>query len=357
MKKVLRSCILVCAVLVESYATADPPPCDPAPVVKDVTVHRREITVSIVGLPRPSVPAAGASVESCVRYWTRGIDREIFKKPDLIVLPESVDCWQGMSRAQVRDWVVHIRGDGLLKAFQAYAKKHRSYLVFNSYRQRSDGRFANSTFALDRDGDVVAVYDKAYPTKWEIECPHLTIVPGERPVAVDTDFGRLSFVTCFDLNFRDLMEAVASLKPDVVAFCSAYHGGFWQRAWALTCRSYFVGSTLGEKAKNVWGPSGEPIFLLDDYFKTGSVRINTNCEVCHLDYNWDALRRAEAKYGPRMTVRDPGSVGCVTLLSNDPALKAETLLKEFGIEPLDDYYARSVRLRGGEIPRCASPVH
>lgn len=350
------SAILFFGAVALTAAAACPPPCDPVPVRKPVEMRRREITVSIVGLDRPPVPAAGASVEACVRYWTRGMDREVVKKPDLIVLPEVVDFWRGLSRREMRDWVVTVRGDGLLKAFQAYAKEHRCYLVFNSYRQRKDGRFANCTFAIDRDGDVVAVYDKVCPTQWEIECPHLTIVPGARPVAVDTDFGRLSFATCFDLNFRDMMEATAALKPDVVAFCSAYHGGFWQRAWALTCRSYFIASTLGKKGKDVWGPSGESLFHLNDYFQTGSVKINTNYAVCHLDFNWGGLEKAVETYGPRVTVRDPGSVGCVTLLSNDPALKVESVVKEFGLELLSDYYARSVKLRGGEIPRTAAPA-
>jgi predicted amidohydrolase len=121
--------------------------------------------------------------------------------------------------------------------------------VFNSYRQRKDGRFANCTYALDRDGDVVAVYDKVYPTPDEIEWKELPIVPGEGPVAVDTDFGRLSFATCFDLNFRDLLMATAALKPDVIAFCSAYNGDFWQRTWSYTCRSYLVGCTVGTLAR------------------------------------------------------------------------------------------------------------
>ena len=137
--------------------------------------------------------------------------------------------------------------------------------MFNSYRQRKDGRFANCTYALDRDGDVVAVYDKVYPTPDEIEWKELPIVPGEGPVAVETDFGRLSFATCFDLNFRDLLMATAELKPDVIAFCSAYNGDFWQRTWSYTCRSYLVGCTVGTLAKDVSGPSGEALFHSHTY--------------------------------------------------------------------------------------------
>jgi len=322
-----------------------PPPCDPVPVKKPVTMVRREITVSIIGVARPPMPAnRRPSLDSCVAYWTRAMDREIANAPDLVVLPEDVDSWAGATPAEKLDWVRR-RGDRLLKAFQAYARDHHCYLVFNSYRQRKDGRFANCTYALDRDGDVVAVYDKVYPTPDEIEWKELPIVPGEGPVAVETDFGRLAFATCFDLNFRDLLMATAALKPDVIAFCSAYNGDFWQRTWSYTCRSYLIGCTVGTLAKDVSGPSGEALFHSHTYFQTATVKINTNYRVCHLDHNWAGLQKAVDKYGPRVTVRNPGAVGCVTLLSNDPELKAGDVVKEFGLEEWDDYYARSVRTR------------
>lgn len=328
-----------------------PPPCDPVPVKKPVEIVRREITVAIIGEDRPKMPAnRKPTIDACVQYWTNAMNREIANSPDLVVLPEGVDSWVGATTAEELDWVQR-RGDRLLKAFQEYARKHRCYLVFNSYRQRKDGRFANCTFTIDRDGDVIGVYDKVYPTAWEIEWKELPIVPGEKPIVVETDFGRLGFATCFDLNFRDLLMATKELKPDVIAFCSAYNGDFWQRTWSYTCRSYLIGCTTGNLAKDVSGPSGEVIFHLHDYFKTATVKINTNYRVCHLDYNWGKLRRAVKKYGQRVTVRNPGAVGCVTLLSNDPALKAEDVVKEFGIEELDDYYERSVRTRGGPLPQ------
>ena len=85
------------------------------------------------------------------------------------------------------------------------------------------------------------------------------------------------------------------------------------------------------------------------------MKINTNYRVCHLDHNWAGLQKAVDKYGPRVTVRNPGAVGCVTLLSNAPELKAGDVVKEFGLEEWDDYYARSVRTRGGPLaPRSAS---
>ena len=343
--------VALCTALAATAEEQLPPPCNPTPVKKPVKTVRREITVAIIGMDRPEMPAnRRPTVAGCAAYWKSAMDREIANRPDLVVLPEGVDSWRGATAAERVDWVAR-RGDGLLNAFREYARQHRCYLVFNSSRQRPDGLFANCTFTLDRDGDVVGVYDKVYPWPPEMTRKDITIVPGERPVAVDTDFGRLAFATCYDLNFRDLIMANADLKPDVIAFCSAYNGDFWQRTWSYTCRSYLVACTTGELAKDVVGPAGEVIFHSHDYFRTATVKINTNYRVCHLDGNRGGLQKAVRKYGQRVTVRNPGAVGCVTLLSNDPDLPAADVMKEFGIEEIDDYYARSVRLRGGEVPR------
>ena len=69
----------------------------------------------------------------------------------------------------------------------------------------------------------------------------------------------------------------------------------------------------------------------------------------YLDDNWGALQRAKDKYGQKIEVRNPGRVGCVTFLSNDPAVPVDDLIKEFGLILWDDYYDRSVKLRGGPL--------
>ena len=61
MSKVTRMGILVAAAILQMAAFADtaalPPPCDPVPVKKPVKVVKREISVAIIGVGRPSMPA------------------------------------------------------------------------------------------------------------------------------------------------------------------------------------------------------------------------------------------------------------------------------------------------------------
>ena len=316
----------------------------------EVKVRRREIAVSIIGQARPSFKLEEASVAKAISYWIKGIDREIGNNPDLVVLPEACDMLGGLKGADRAKWV-RMRGTKVQEALQAYAAAHRCYIVYSAHRERDDGRFANSCMLIDRAGKVVATYDKCFPVTTEMETPGFPVVPGTEPVVVETDFGRLGFAICFDLNFTELMQAYAAKKPDVIAFVAAFDGDFLQRAWANTCQAYVVSATTGPALPDrIIDPAGGELRNENYYMPTFTAYINTNCRVMHLDFNRERFPDVLRKYGRRVTIRNPGSVGSVTLVSNDPDLPVDTVMKEFDFEPLTDYFARSRRVRAEHLP-------
>ena len=335
-----------CAVAVALFATA----ILGADATASVTMRRREIAVSIIGQARPSFKLEEASVAKAINYWIKGIDREIGNNPDLVVLPEACDMLGGLKGADRAKWV-RMRGTKVQEALQAYAAAHRCYIVYSAHRERDDGRFANSCILIDRAGKVAAIYDKCFPVTTEMETPGFPVVPGTEPVVVETDFGRLGFAICFDLNFTELMQAYAAKKPDVIAFVAAFDGDFLQRAWANTCQAYVVSATTGPALPDrIIDPAGGELRNENYYMPTFTAYINTNCRVMHLDFNRDRFADVTRKYGRRVTIRNPGSVGTVTLVSNDPDLLADEVMKEFNFEPLTDYFARSRRVRAEHLP-------
>lgn len=308
-------------------------------------VKRREIAVSVIGLSRPSLPVKEESVGKVIDYWIEAMDREIGNKPDLVVLPECCDTVPVRSGAEKARWI-RMRGTKVLDAVKAYAAKHGCYIVYSAHRERDDGRFANSSFLIDRAGKVQAVYDKVFPTDNECgnkECP---VVPGTEAVVAETDFGRVGFAICFDLNFPELMKMYAEKKPDIIAFSSFFDGDFMQRSWARECQSYFISSTCTEMLPGrVIDPAGGELRNENYYMPTFTAYVNTNCRVIHLDHNRGKFADVLRKYGKRVTIRNPGSVGTVTILSNDPDLPVDDVIKEFALEPFTDYMERSRRIR------------
>jgi hypothetical protein len=73
--------------------------------------------------------------------------------------------------------------------------------------------------------------------------------------------------------------------------------------------------------------------------------VNLDCELAHLDYNWERLRKLKAKYGPKVIISDPGCLGSVLISSEHETISVDEMIKEFEIELLDDYFARSLAYR------------
>lgn len=312
----------------------------PTLVKKAVNVRRREIYVHILG--NDLLVASDASqmtVERMLNYWLGELERGAGYQPDLIVLPEICDVYIGNVNTQQRlDWLQR-RGNVILDAFREYAKAHNAYLVYPSYRDLGDGKLANCSILIDRQGDVVGIYDKVYPTIGDIE--RNGVVPGKEPVVVETDFGTLGFVICFDLNFWDLQEAYAKLRPNVLAFSSYYHGSLMQQSWAYRCQSYLLAATVGRIEKNIVAPDGTIIDDEHSYYSRLINKINTNFALVHLDFNAAKIEAALKAYGRRITMHNNNGLGCVLLTSNDENLQISDVIKEYGIELWDDYYARS----------------
>ena len=321
----------------------------PEPVTKPVQVVRRPVKVSIVAEEMPTHPGPDCpdDVRAMIDYWTGAMDKEVANGPDVIVLPEICDCWKRggtVTSAFLTDWYMR-RGDRILKAFSAYARQHRCYLVYATTRNRPDGKWANSSILIDRDGDVAGVYDKVYPTDGEIVSTERPIVPGKGPVVVDTDFGRVGFLICFDVNFRELAHEYAKLKPDVLFFSSHFDGDFARREWARITGAWVVASANEGLPKTICDPCGGEWFREHAYFRTVTRTINTSCGVFHLDGNWPKLTALVKKYGSRIAVHDPGQVGTVLLTAETPELSVPALAKEAGLEYATDYFARSKALR------------
>jgi len=308
-------------------------------------VCRREIAVSVIGLDRPALPPVAESVPKVVKYWVDAMDREIGNRPDLIVLPECCDTVPTTSPAEKAAWI-RLRGDAVLETVKAYAAAHRCYIVYSAHRERDDGRFANASRLIDRTGKVVACYDKVFPTVGESGSKECPIVPGTEAVVAETDFGRVGFAICFDLNFDELKRMYAEKRPDIICFSSFFDGDFLQRSWARDCQSYLVSATCADwLEKQVVDPAGGILRCENYYQPTFTVKINTNRKVLHLDENRLKFPSIQKKYGPRVSIRNPGRVGTVTIASNDPALPVEDIIREFKLETYTDYLNRSRRVR------------
>jgi hypothetical protein len=302
------------------------------------------VRLATLGPRPPSVDAKADPqkiVEQVIAHWRREFSQVLPDRPDLIVVPEACDRPAGLSREQ-RLAYYRVRKNQVRDFFAQVAAQNHCYLVYSAAREMDDGTWRNSSVLIDRQGQIVGVYNKNHVTIGERT--ESGILYGREAPVFDCDFGRVAFAICFDLNFDELRLKYVQAKPDLILFSSVYHGGLMQAYWAYSCRAHFVGAVAGLPCE-IRNPLGEVVAANTNYFDYAVAEVNLDCRLAHLDYNWSRLRALKNKYGPNVKITDPGFLGCVLISSEDAKTTVDEMIDEFKVEMLDDYMARALAHR------------
>lgn len=270
---------------------------------------------------------AGESFGIMKDYWRSAFERVVPDKPDVIVLPEACDRFLDMNEKEIKDYA-YFRENESPGFFNSLAREYDSAVIYNTRHENK-----NTTFACNRNGDFAGKYIKAFPMTTEME---QGIAPGRGAEILRLgSIEKAGFITCFDLNFIELRDEYVELKPDVLFFCSMYHGGLAQKMWAYTTRSFLVSSICGRKS-GIMAPNGRILAETTNYTDHCTADINLDCRLVHLGYNVEKLKAVKDKYKDKVSIDDVGYLGPV-LLGSETEVSAEEILKEFEIRDLDEY--------------------
>ncbi len=96
------------------------------------------------------------------------VDREAAKGTDIVIL---LKTWRGQ-----KDGTAEPVDGPTVTARATLARKHRTYIVCPIDRMEGEGRL-NSTVLLDRQGNVVSIYNKVFPSRQRGQTLMLRIAP------------------------------------------------------------------------------------------------------------------------------------------------------------------------------------
>jgi predicted amidohydrolase len=285
------------------------------------------------------------AVINMIKYWDNMLDNVLCEKPDIIVLPEACDRYSNHNMNERLEYY-DTRGNRIRDHLMDVAKKNSCYIAYSAARVDDDGKWRNSTQLLDRDGNIAGIYDKNHLTIFEMDKAKMFC--GKEAVVIDCDFGTVGFAICYDLNFDAIRNQYAKLKSDIILFSSQYHGGLMQQYWAYSTRSYFTGCIKGLQ-NTIISPVGQIIAASTNYRNYITDKVNLDSCVIHLDYNADKFKSIKNKYGPLVTISDPGYLGSVLISSESNEFTVSDIIKEFNLELLDDYFDRALLYREENI--------
>lgn len=161
---------------------------------------------------------------------TRTMVREAAEQGATFVLtPEVTNCIS-TSRSHQCDVLQLEEDDITLAALQADAKALGIWLLIGSLALQTrdeDGRFANRSFMIDPQGEIVARYDKIHMFDVDVT-PEETwresegYRPGAQAVLAQTAFAPVGLSICYDLRFPKLHAVLANAGAQILTVPAAF---------------------------------------------------------------------------------------------------------------------------------------
>ena len=268
-------------------------------------------------------------------------------RADLVCLPEGF-MLAGIPTARLRSLAEPLSGPGV-RAVADCAGRHSMYVVAGFY-VLEQGAVSNVAALFDRSGKLVCTYSKIHPTEYEIDDG---VRSGSEVRVFDTDFGRLGFAICFDLNWPDLWRQLKEERVDLVCWISAYEGGFPLQAYAWQHQFPIVTSVWSYHAKII-ERTGRVAAATSRWGRIATLDLNLDKQLFHTDCHAQLLLPMQERYGDRIRIETFTEEHLFTLESLDPLLSMGDIVSEFGLTDYLAYIDRSARRQAAA--RSARPA-
>jgi len=235
----------------------------------------------------------------------------------------------------------------ITNAIAKVARQYKMYVICPIVEQAVDKQY-NTAVLIDREGKVVGSYRKVFVYWGE------GLTPSKEGVKVfDTDFGKISILTCFDLNFAELWHEADALDAEIVFWPSAYGGGMPLNAFAMLYHYYIVpvgwGNIIditGENMTDISKPKEKMFIATLDLDRT----------LIHTNFNTEKVAKLLEEHKGEVVQEHYYEMESWYLLKAvKPGVSVRELCKKYKIETLRQYQHRSrkqineVRKNGGII--------
>ena len=261
------------------------------------------------------------------------VAESIRNNTDIVLLPET--CTGAGSDK------LHSMNDTFMSRIKQLAKKHTVYILCPVYLKCDGNARYNSAVLFDRRGEVAMLYNKTYPYWMEYGLNPPTN-PGNGAYVASTDFGTVSTLTCFDVNFPSLWEGIAAQGAEIVFWTSAYSGGLQLSAHALNYH-YMIVTATGYADCAVFDMDGREIYYKYENGRPviSYIALDLDRVVCHSDFNEDKIEKLQKEH-PEVDIQHHYKrEHWYVLNSKDPVCNVRELCGEYKIENLRDYKMRS----------------
>lgn len=151
---------------------------------------------------------------SKIEYY---LDINSDRKLDLVLFPEFFSTNIAFEKSPEGE-----NGGEVISKVCELAQKYNTNIVAGSVVRRVGTKHYNTSFAINRQGEVIAKYDKIHLYKFLGGNEHSFISEGNKIVTVDFDFARVGLAICFDIRYPLHFNKLIKEKVDIITLPTAW---------------------------------------------------------------------------------------------------------------------------------------
>lgn len=148
---------------------------------------------------------------------------------EFALTPEVTNC-VSTSRRHQQEVLAFEEEDATLAALREEAAKAGIWLLIGSLALKTrdgDGRFANRSFLISPEGEIVARYDKIHMfdvdiSETETYRESAGYRPGDKAVVAETTFAKIGMSVCYDMRFPALYQQLAEAGAQILTMPAAF---------------------------------------------------------------------------------------------------------------------------------------
>ncbi len=163
----------------------------------------------------PIIGNKKGNIEKVTEIIHQYSDRQL----DLVVLPEFFST--GISDEAFMNSPEDEKGGNTIMEMRAVAKRYKTNIIAGSVVTLEDGNRYNTSFAINREGNVIAEYRKIHLYNFAGGNEDKSFTPGNKIVVADFDFAKVGMSICFDIKFPMHYKKLIQAGAEIIASPSA----------------------------------------------------------------------------------------------------------------------------------------
>ena len=150
------------------------------------------------------------------------IAQNIYVNPDIIILPE---VWTvGWKPDGFKNSAEYIEKSETIKFLSKIAKEYNVNIIGGSFivKNEKDSLFSNTCPVINRQGELIATYDKMHLFSYYGCNEGEFIKNGQNPVMINIDGVKIGLTICYDIRFPEIYRAYRKAGAELVVNMAAW---------------------------------------------------------------------------------------------------------------------------------------